>query len=80
MAKEVLLGGYLAANLAQPQLDKVYASVARLLNARCSGIDAREEIALVESATVAWTRIFYSMVETLNRQYHKSWKHPIKME
>ena len=68
LSKEAVLGGYLAASRAQPELDKVYTSVARLVNARCNGYDAREEIALVESATVGWTRIFYSMAETLARQ------------
>lgn len=71
MAQEALLGGYLAASRAQPQLDQVYASVARLLNAKFDGDKAREEIALVESATVAWTRIFYSMAETLARNDEK---------
>jgi len=32
------------------------------------GKQARREIALVESATVGWTRVFYSMVECLARQ------------
>ena len=60
-------GGYLAAARAKPRLDRVYASVARLVNAKSGGGDPRRVIALVESATVAWTRIFYSMAEQLAR-------------
>ena len=76
MANEVTLGGYLAASRAHTDLDRVYSSVARLVNAHAqeccadnlessSPQGARREIALVESATVGWTRIFYSMVHNL---------------
>jgi len=79
MAHEVIMGGYLAARRARTDLDNVYSSVARLINAQCHSsscfggeaessspqVAARREIALVESATVGWTRIFYSMVRNL---------------
>jgi selenocysteine lyase/cysteine desulfurase len=71
MAKEALLGGYLTASRSIDELDAVYTSIARLLNTRCSGNSARDEIVLVESATVAWTRIFYSMAEALVRRSEK---------
>ena len=82
MNREVELGGYLAAARAEQQLDGVYASAHRLIhgsgvgdgahnggggNAN-DGKQARREIALVESATVGWTRVFYSMAECLARQ------------
>jgi len=48
-------GGYEAAAAANDQLESVYTSIARLLNA------APTEIALVENATVAWDMAFYSV-------------------
>ena len=57
MYLEQRLGGYAAAGAVKEQLDQVYENTARLLHASPS------EIALVESATVAWTRLFYAMVE-----------------
>ena len=48
------LGGYAAAEREQTRLDAVYDSVAALINAD------RDEIALVENATVAWQMAFYS--------------------
>lgn len=51
---EAEIGGYAAAAREAEQLEGVYASVARLLNA------APDEIALVENATVAWQMAFYS--------------------
>lgn len=101
LAREVELGGYLAAAWAQPDLDSVYGSVYRLIRGNhahgddddddgtdTSGIGsddgraaasevhvvgsnnkkARREIALVESATVGWTRIFFSMADCLARR------------
>jgi cysteine desulfurase/selenocysteine lyase len=52
---EQQLGGYGAADLRQDRLDAVYDSVARLVNGR------RDEIALVENATVAWQMAFYAL-------------------
>ncbi|WP_374309999.1 aminotransferase class V-fold PLP-dependent enzyme [Dongia sp.] len=55
---EAEIGGYAAAAQEAQQLDGVYASVARLLNA------APDEIALVENATVAWQMAFYGLALT----------------
>lgn len=52
---ETSVGGYAAAADRGPQLEAVYASVARMIGAR------PEEIALTESATVAWQRLFDAM-------------------
>jgi selenocysteine lyase/cysteine desulfurase len=51
------LGGYAAAALVEDEVQQVYQSAAKLIHADPS------EIALVESATVAWTRAFYSMAQ-----------------
>ena len=48
-------GGYEAATTANDQIEAIYDSIAQLLNAD------RSEIALVESATVAWDMAFYSV-------------------
>lgn len=50
-------GGYAAAEHVQPELEQVYQSVAELIHAT-----SHNEIALVESATVASTRIFQSVL------------------
>ena len=82
LAREVELGGYLAAAQVQSELDDVYASIHRLIHGdaasssgagknKLGGKQARKEIALVESATVGWTRIFYSMAECLARRARK---------
>jgi hypothetical protein len=57
---EVKEGGYGAAKIVQEdgRLDHVYDAVIKLINAA-----SPMEVALVESATVAWTRAFYSMVD-----------------
>ena len=55
---EAEIGGYAAATREAARLDSVYASVARLLNAR------PDEIALVENATVAWQMAFYALALT----------------
>ena len=82
MQLESEVGGYRAADLASDRLQGVYDSVARLIGAQSptanDGLDvnsgereeynARDEIALVESATVGWTRVFYSMLETKERE------------
>ncbi len=55
LQREATIGGYEAADEAAVRLDAVYDSVARLVGA------ARDEIALVENATVAWQMAFYSL-------------------
>lgn len=52
---EARIGGYEAAAKADDRLEAVYASVARLINAR------PDEIALVENATRGWDMAFYAM-------------------
>lgn len=52
---EADIGGYAAADREAVRIDAVYDSVARLINAR------RDEIALVENATVAWQMAFYGV-------------------
>jgi selenocysteine lyase/cysteine desulfurase len=49
------IGGYAAARREHDRCEAVYASVARLMNAK------PEEIALVENATVGWQMAFYSL-------------------
>jgi selenocysteine lyase/cysteine desulfurase len=51
---EAEIGGYAAAAFRAHELDGVYGSVARLLNA------SADEIALVENATVGWQMAFYA--------------------
>jgi len=53
--REAAIGGYEAAEEAQDRHEAVYDSVARMLNC------AREEVALVENATVAWQLAFHSL-------------------
>jgi selenocysteine lyase/cysteine desulfurase len=55
---EAEIGGYAAAARAAERLGAVYDSVARLLNA------TRNEVALVENATVAWQMAFYGLALT----------------
>jgi selenocysteine lyase/cysteine desulfurase len=55
LQREAAIGGYEAAAELAPRLDAVYDSVARLIGAQ------RDEIALVENATVAWQMAFYSL-------------------
>ncbi|NQV44837.1 MAG: aminotransferase class V-fold PLP-dependent enzyme, partial [Rhodospirillales bacterium] len=52
---EEAIGGYEAKSEAQDAHDRVYGSLARLLNADPT------EIALVESATMAWNKAFFSI-------------------
>jgi cysteine desulfurase / selenocysteine lyase len=52
------LGGYAAQDVVSRELDQVYVDVAQLIHAQ-----SPMEIALVESATVGWTRAFYAMVQ-----------------
>lgn len=58
MKLEQALGGYVAARARKLELEQVYVQAARLIHA-----SSPEEIAFVESATVAWTRLFYAMSE-----------------
>jgi len=75
MRLESEVGAYRAQELARDKVEKVYKSVAKLIGAGCYNIsddgaeyNARDEIALTESATVSWTRVFYSMLETKERE------------
>jgi len=52
---EAEIGGYAAADRVAGRVERLYRSIAALINA------APEEIALAESATVAWQRAFYSL-------------------
>ena len=52
---EASIGGYEAAERAEPALERVYDSLAALLGAH------KDEIAVVESATRAWDMAFYSL-------------------
>lgn len=52
---EAAIGGYEAANQESARVDAVYASIAKLINARPT------EIAIVENATVAWDMAFYAL-------------------
>lgn len=55
LRQEAVLGGYEAADAADDKREAVYDSIARLINAE------RQEIALVENATVAWDMAFYAI-------------------
>ena len=55
LALEAREGGYEAANLMSEKIDAVYDSIAALINA------GRDEIAVVENATVAWDMAFYAL-------------------
>jgi selenocysteine lyase/cysteine desulfurase len=52
---EAAVGGYEAERLCKGQIEAVYDSVARLLNCQ------RDEVAIVENATVGWMMAFYSI-------------------
>ena len=54
-----MVGGYEAAHEAHDELERVYDSLARFLNA-----SSRDEIALFESATVAWNAAFLAISRT----------------
>lgn len=61
-------GGYAAQNAVQNSgdLDKVYKDIGRLIHVPTGKVElslAVPEIALVESATVGWTRAFYAFVQ-----------------
>lgn len=55
LEQEQILGGYAAKNEVQEEIDAVYDKAASLIRA-----SSASEIAMVESATVAWTRLFYA--------------------
>ncbi|WP_417696648.1 aminotransferase class V-fold PLP-dependent enzyme [Pseudomonas sp.] len=55
LQREARLGGYEAAGQQALELDNVYVSIARLINAR------PDEIAVIENATRAWDMAFYSL-------------------
>lgn len=52
---EARLGGYEAADHESVRLEKVYDAIAQLINC------ARDEVAVVENATVGWDMAFYAM-------------------
>jgi selenocysteine lyase/cysteine desulfurase len=52
---EAAVGGYEAERLRSDQIEAVYDSVAQLINCR------REEVAIVENATVGWMMAFYAI-------------------
>jgi selenocysteine lyase/cysteine desulfurase len=52
---EAAVGGYEAKRLREDQIEAVHDSVARLINCQ------REEVAIVENATVGWMMAFYSI-------------------
>ena len=52
---EAAVGGYEAERLEQERIEAVYDSVARLINC------GRDEVAIVENATVGWMMAFYSI-------------------
>lgn len=70
MQIEQTLGGYTAGDMASQEMETVYERVAQLLHLK-EDSNPRLEIALVESATVAWTRLFYAMVSFQNKQKRK---------
>ena len=55
LRREAEIGGYEAANEAQPRVNAIYASIARLIGA------APDEIALTSNATVSWQMAFYGL-------------------
>jgi selenocysteine lyase/cysteine desulfurase len=55
LQQEAAIGGYEAADAAVERREAVYDSIARLINGE------RQEIALVENATVAWDLAFYAV-------------------
>ena len=55
LAREALVGGYVAASEYRSEFEQTRKSAVRLINADAA------EIALVDSATTAWFRAFYSV-------------------
>lgn len=58
---ELLYGGYEAEEIAHDKLENTYSAIALMLNCK------RSEVALCESATVAWQSVFYGVVQTLGK-------------
>lgn len=76
---EQTLGGYAAAKVVEEELRRVYMLTAELVCVHdhedtwsSPRTDGSDTIALVESATVAWTRLFYAFVSSLQEQEKKS--------
>lgn len=65
LALERIVGGYAAKDLVNEELQTVYNNAARLIHAA-----SPSEIALVESATVAWTKLFYAFAA--HQERHKA--------
>ena len=57
--REAQIGGYLAAEEAGERLEAVYTSIARLIGANA------DEIGIMASATDAWDRAFYSVLQDM---------------
>ncbi|QSQ24306.1 aminotransferase class V-fold PLP-dependent enzyme [Pyxidicoccus parkwayensis] len=57
LQREARIGGYEAEDAARDRLERVYDSIATLLHA------SRDEIAVVENATVAWDMAFYGLAQ-----------------
>ena len=57
--REALVGGYAAEEEALPQTEATYDAIARLLNCH------RDEVAVVENATVAWCQAFYGLAQDM---------------
>ena len=59
--REATIGGYEAESEAEPLIEHSYDAAARLINA------GRDEIAIVENATVAWDIAFYGLAQGFTR-------------
>ncbi|NMO21914.1 aminotransferase class V-fold PLP-dependent enzyme [Pyxidicoccus fallax] len=57
LQREARIGGYEAEDAARDRLERVYDSIGMLLNA------SRDEVAVVENATVAWDMAFYGLAQ-----------------
>jgi selenocysteine lyase/cysteine desulfurase len=69
LRQEHILGGYAAQDAVEDQLAAVYANAASLISA-----SSPSEIALVESATTGWTRLFYSFATHQEQNKHSKEK------
>ncbi|MEC9345065.1 MAG: aminotransferase class V-fold PLP-dependent enzyme [Pseudomonadota bacterium] len=56
---EAAIGGYEAADRARDRIERAYDAIARYLNCH------RDEVAIVENATVAWNQAFFAVAATL---------------
>lgn len=57
--REALIGGYAAEEEAAPATEATYDAIARLINCH------RDEVAVVENATVAWCQAFYGLAQDM---------------